>query len=55
MIEEGLVAPKTPGKVRMETPAGLVEVSIQARREKSDECVKLTNVKSYLAAIEQLD
>jgi 4-hydroxyproline epimerase len=48
-IEEGLLAPKTPGKVRMETPAGLVEVEYKQTGNKVD-WVKLTNVKSYLAA-----
>ncbi|EAR01166.1 4-hydroxyproline epimerase [Maribacter sp. HTCC2170] len=48
-IEEGLLKPKTPGKVRMETPAGLVQVEYQQTKNKVD-WVKLTNVKSYLAA-----
>ena len=48
-IEEGLLSPKMPGKVRMETPAGLVEIEYQQSENKVD-WVKLTNVKSYLAA-----
>lgn len=48
-IEEGLIHPKTPGKVRMESPAGLVEIEYQQTGNKVD-WVKLTNVKSYLAA-----
>ena len=48
-IEEGLFTPKTSGKVRMETPAGLVLVEYQQTEKKVD-WVKLTNVKSYLAA-----
>jgi 4-hydroxyproline epimerase len=48
-IEEGLIHPKTPGKVRMETPAGLVLIDYQQTGNKVD-WVKLTNVKSYLAA-----
>ncbi|GGI55851.1 4-hydroxyproline epimerase [Winogradskyella haliclonae] len=48
-IEEGLVRPKTPGKIRMEAPAGLVEIDYQKTNDKVD-WVKLTNVKSYLAA-----
>ena len=48
-IEEGLVTPKIPGKIRMETPAGLVEIEYQQTGEKVD-WVRLTNVKSYLAA-----
>lgn len=50
-IEEGLLVPKTPGKIRMEAPAGLVEIEYQETGDKVD-WVKLTNVKSYLAATE---
>lgn len=48
-IEEGLVSPKVPGKLRLETPAGLVLINYkqEGRKVKS---VKLTNVKSFLAA-----
>jgi len=48
-IEEGLINPKTPGKIKMEAPAGLVEIEYQQTNNKVD-WVKLTNVKSYLAA-----
>lgn len=48
-IEEGLVTPKIPGKIKMEAPAGLVEIDYQQTDGKVD-WVKLTNVKSYLAA-----
>jgi 4-hydroxyproline epimerase len=48
-IEEGLVKPKQPGFVRMETPAGLVLVSYEERNGKVLS-VKLTNVPAYLAA-----
>ncbi len=48
-IEEGLLHPKIPGKVRMETPAGLVQIEYQQTNKKVD-WVRLTNVKSYLAA-----
>lgn len=48
-IEEGLVIPKVPGHLRIETPAGLV--LIEYRQEgKKVKSVKLTNVKSFLAA-----
>lgn len=50
-IEEGLIHPKIPGKVRMETPAGLVQIDYQQTGNKVD-WVKLTNVKAYLAATE---
>ncbi len=48
-IEEGLVTPKVPGKIRMEAPAGLVEIEYHQTGKKVD-WVKMTNVKSYLAA-----
>ena len=48
-IEEGLVIPKIPGKIKMEAPAGLVEIEYQQTGTKVD-WVKLTNVKSFLAA-----
>ena len=46
-IEEGLVKPKTPGVLRLETPAGLV---IAEYKQVGDyvESVKLTNVPSFL-------
>ncbi|GAA4304649.1 4-hydroxyproline epimerase [Aestuariibaculum suncheonense] len=48
-IEEGLITPKIPGKIKMEAPAGLVEIEYQQTGKKVD-WVKLVNVKSYLAA-----
>ena len=48
-IEEGLVHPKEPGKLRLETPAGLVLVEYKQEGNKVTS-VKLSNVKSYLAA-----
>lgn len=51
-IEHGLIVPKTPGKLRLEVPAGLVEVSYQQEGGKV-KSVRLTNVKSFLAG-EQL-
>ena len=48
-LQEGLVSPAIPGKLRLETPAGLIQVVY----EESDGCiewVQLTNVASYLAA-----
>lgn len=48
-IEEGLIHPKIPGFLRMEAPAGLVLVSYKQEGKKV-KSVKLTNVKSYLAA-----
>jgi len=48
-IEEGLVKPKILGKIKMEAPAGLVEIEYQQTGGKVD-WVRLINVKSYLAA-----
>ncbi|NQY11028.1 MAG: 4-hydroxyproline epimerase [Flavobacteriales bacterium] len=48
-IEKGLVTPKVPGKIRMEAPAGLVQIEYGLKGDKVD-WVKLVNVKSYLAA-----
>lgn len=48
-VEEGLITPKIPGKLRLETPAGLVLVDY-LQEGKKVKWVKLTNVKSYLAA-----
>ena len=48
-IEEGLIIPKTPGKILMEAPAGLVEIEYQQTGNKVD-WVRLVNVKSFLAA-----
>lgn len=48
-IEEGLIQPKVSGKIRMEAPAGLVQIAYQQTGKKVD-WVRLTNVKSYLAA-----
>jgi 4-hydroxyproline epimerase len=46
-IEEGLINPKIPGLVRMETPAGLIEVTYKQENNKV-KSVKLINVISYL-------
>jgi 4-hydroxyproline epimerase len=48
-IEEGLITPKSPGKLRLETPAGLVLIDYKQEGKKV-KSVKLTNVKSFLAA-----
>jgi 4-hydroxyproline epimerase len=47
MLEEGLVQPKTPGSLRLETPAGLVNVTYVKIGEKV-KSVKLINVSSFL-------
>jgi 4-hydroxyproline epimerase len=48
-IEEGLIQPKVSGKIRMEAPAGVVEIEYHETNGKV-EWVKLRNVKSFLAA-----
>jgi len=48
-IQEGLVQPKTPGVLRLETPAGLV-IAEYGMKEHRVDWVKITNVASYLAA-----
>ena len=47
-VEEGLVAPKIPGKIKMEAPAGLILIDYKQKNNKV-ESVKLTNIGSYLA------
>ncbi len=66
-IEEGLIKPKTPGIVRMETPAGLVMIEYKTddgrsamdhgpssivHRERKVSSVKLTNVPAFLHSTE---
>ena len=48
-VERGLVQPREPGLLRLETPAGLVEARYFLR-DGYVESVRLTNVGSYLAA-----
>lgn len=48
-IEENLVQAKVPGRLRLETPAGLVEVRYELENQKV-KWVRLTNIASYLAA-----
>ena len=47
-IETGLIVPKVAGKIKMEAPAGLVEIEYSQVGAKVD-WVKIRNVKSYLA------
>ncbi len=46
-IEQGLVTPKIPGKLRLETPAGVVKVTYKQEGAKV-KSVKLVNIASYL-------
>ena len=47
MLEEGLVTPKVPGELRLETPAGLVKVNYTEENRKI-KSVRLTNIPSFL-------
>ncbi|MEQ8657378.1 MAG: 4-hydroxyproline epimerase [Hyphomicrobiales bacterium] len=47
MIERGLVTPKVPGTVRLDTPAGLVVAEYRQEGDYVEE-VKLTNVPAFL-------
>ena len=48
-LEQGLITPRDPGRLRLEVPAGLIDIgyTVQGARVSS---VKITNVASYLAA-----
>lgn len=48
-MEEGLLKPRVPGRIRMEAPAGLVQIEYGMSGDKVD-WVKLINIASYLAA-----
>jgi 4-hydroxyproline epimerase len=48
-VEHGLVTPKIPGQLRVETPAGLIQVTYEQVGKKV-KWVRLTNVPAYLAA-----
>jgi 4-hydroxyproline epimerase len=50
-IEKGLIQPKQKGIVKMEAPAGLVNI-VYTEQAGKVQSVKLTNVPSYLAATE---
>ena len=47
-IEEGLIIPKTKGQIKMEAPAGLVQISYQQDEHGKVTSVKLTNVGAFL-------
>jgi 4-hydroxyproline epimerase len=48
-LERGLVQPKTPGKLRLDTPAGVVEATYVQNGEHVD-TVRIVNVPSYVHA-----
>lgn len=49
MLQEGLVTPKVPGKLNLETPAGLIRVTYKKEGNRVSS-VRLTNVTSFLEA-----
>jgi len=48
-LENGLLRPRTPGQLRMEVPAGIIDITYKTEGNKVT-AVKLTNVPAYLAA-----
>jgi 4-hydroxyproline epimerase len=46
-LEHGLITPRDPGRLRLDTPAGLVEVTVKRNGAHVDS-VRLTNVPSFL-------
>ncbi len=54
-IEEGIIIPKQPGQLQLETPAGLISVQYQSRLVNGKtkvEAVRITNVASFLHSSE---
>lgn len=48
-LEHGLIQPQIPGKLRIEVPAGIIDIDYKAEGDKVTS-VKIRNVPSYLAA-----
>ena len=48
-LENGLIKPREPGRLRVETPAGLIEVAYETNGAKV-KSVRITNVPSFLEA-----
>ena len=47
-LEHGLITPRTPGKLRIEVPAGVIDIDYTAEGDKVT-AVKIRNVPAYLA------
>jgi 4-hydroxyproline epimerase len=47
-LEHGLITPRTPGKLRLEVPAGVIDIDYKAEGDKVTS-VKIRNVPAYLA------
>lgn len=48
-LEHGLIQPSTPGKLRIEVPAGVIDVDYETEGDKVT-AVRITNVPAYVAA-----
>lgn len=48
-LEHGLIQPATPGRLRVEVPAGVIDIAYEAQGEKVT-AVRITNVPAYVAA-----
>ncbi|MCG7347853.1 4-hydroxyproline epimerase [Sphingomonas sp. ACRSK] len=48
-LEHGLIQPATPGKLRIEVPAGVIDVAYETQGDKVT-AVRITNVSAYVAA-----
>jgi 4-hydroxyproline epimerase len=48
-LEHGLIQPRTPGRLRVEVPAGVIDIGYTAEGDKVTS-VKITNVPAYVAA-----
>ena len=48
-LENGLVTPATPGKLKIEVPAGIIDIAYETAGDKVTS-VKITNVPAYVAA-----
>ncbi|EZP49906.1 4-hydroxyproline epimerase [Sphingomonas sp. RIT328] len=48
-LEHGLIQPATPGRLRVEVPAGVIDIAYETAGEKVT-AVRITNVPSYVAA-----
>lgn len=48
-LEHGLIQPATPGKLRIEVPAGVIDVDYETQGDKVT-AVRITNVPAYVAA-----
>ena len=48
-LEHGLIQPRTPGRLRIEVPAGVIDIDYKAEGDKVTS-VKIRNVPAYLAA-----